>query len=57
MIIEGHHVTVVDVYIYNMNIVKIGLWISNKFLLKISLEIISYAQKCSQSVHDSIPMV
>lgn len=57
MIIEGHHVTVVDIYIYNMNIAKIGLRISNKFLLKISLEIISFAQKYSQSVHDSIPMV
>lgn len=57
MIIEGHHVTVIDVYIYNMNIVIIGLWISNEFLLKILLEIISKAQKCSQSIHDSIPMV
>lgn len=44
MIIEGHHVTVIDVYIYNMNIVIIGLWISNEFLLKILLEIISKAQ-------------
>lgn len=31
-----------------MSIVIIGLWISNEFLLKISPEIISYAQKYSQ---------